>query len=130
MKTSYFLTFLAIYGLITGGMMLFDGAGALKNYGVQPIDQYHIATIQYLGITNIGLALLTLLLRNSGDTVIRSIFMVTAFDTIFSFLKGCYDVFLLSVPSNNFFWIDMSFRLLVGLVCVYFLFRGRASVEA
>jgi hypothetical protein len=105
-------------------MMLFDGAGSLKNYGVQPIDQYHIATIQYLGITNIGLALTTFLLRKSNDkNVIRSIVVVTAFDTIFSFLKGCYDVFLLHIPANNFFWIDMTFRLLVGLVAVYFVFK-------
>ncbi len=124
MKTSYFLIFLAIYGFITGSMMLFDGAGALQSYGVQTIDQYHIATIQYLGITNIGLGLLTFLLKNSSDSnVIRSIFIVTAFATIFSFLKGCYDFFLLHIPASNFFWIDMTFRLLVGLVAVYFALK-------
>ena len=124
MKTSNFLTFLAIYGFIAGGMMLFNPAGSLQNYGVQPIDQYHIATLQYLGISNIGLALVSFLFRNSSDTfTFHNIMVVTAFISIASFLKACYDVFLLHVPSNTFFWVDMSFRLLVGIVCLYFVFR-------
>ena len=124
MKTSNFLTFLAIYGFIAGGMMLFNPAGSLQNYGVQPIDQYHIATLQYLGIANIGLALVSFLFRNSSDTfTFRNIMIVTAFISIASFLKACYDIFLLHVPSNTFFWVDMSFRLLVGIVCLYFVFR-------
>ena len=124
MKTSNFITFLAIYGFIVGGMMLFNPAGSLQNYGVQPIDQYHIATLQYLGISNIGLAMVSFLFRKSSDPfAIRNVLLVTAFVTIFSFLKGCYDVLLLNVPSNNFFWIDMSFRLLVGIVSLYFAFR-------
>ena len=124
MKTSNFLTFLAIYGFIAGGMMLFNPAGSLQNYGVQPIDQYHIATLQYLGIANIGLALVSFLFRNSSDTfTFHNIMVVTAFISIASFLKACYDIFLLHVPSNTFFWVDMSFRLLVGIVCLYFVFR-------
>ena len=124
MKTSNFLTFLAVYGFITGGMMLFNAAGSLQNYGVQPIDQYHLVILQYLGIANIGSALIVYLFRNSGDLLtVRNILLVTAFNTFASFLKACYDVFLLHVPSNNFFWVDASFRLLVGFVCLYFVFR-------
>ena len=124
MKTSNFLTFLAIYGFIAGGMMLFNPAGSLQNYGVQPIDQYHIATLQYLGIANIGLALVSFLFRNSSDTfTFHNIMVVTAFISIASFLKACYDIFLLHVPSNTFFWVDMSFRLLVGFACLHFAFR-------
>jgi hypothetical protein len=124
MKTSYFLIFLAIYGFIAGGMMLFNATGSLQNYGVQPIDQYHIVILQYLGITNIGLGLITFLSRNSSEpTVAYTILIATAFNCISSFLKACYDIFLLNVPSNTFFWIDMSFRLLVGFTCIYFAFR-------
>ena len=124
MKTSNFITFLGIYGFIVGGMMLFNPAGSLQNYGVQPIDQYHIATLQYLGISNIGLALVSFLFRNSSDPfAIRNVLLVTAFVTIVSFPKACYDIFLLNVPSNTFFWVDMSFRLLAGFVCLYFAFR-------
>ena len=124
MKTSNFLTFLAIYGFITGGMMLFNAAGSLQNYGVQPIDQYHLVILQYLGIANISSALIAFLFRNSGDPfTIRNILLVTALNTFASFLKACYDVFLLDIPSNNFFWVDASFRLLVGFVCLYFAFK-------
>jgi hypothetical protein len=124
MKTSNFLTFLAIYGFIAGGMMLFNATGSLQNYGVQPIDQYHIVILQYLGIANIGMALVTFLSRNSSEsTIAHTIFIATAFTCISSFLKACYDIFLLNVPSNTFFWIDMSFRLLVGFACIYFAFR-------
>lgn len=124
MKTSNFLTSLAIYGFITGAMMLFNANGALQNYGVQPIDQYHIAILQYLGITNIGLALVTFLSRNSSEYVVsQNILIVTAFTCISSFLKACYDIFLLHVSSNTFFWVDASFRLLVGFICLYFAFK-------
>ena len=128
MKTSNFLTVLAIYGFITGGMMLFNATGSLQNYGVQPIDQYHLVILQYLGITNIGLALLIFLSRNlSQSTVARNILITTAFTSISSFLKACYDIFLLNVPSNTFFWFDMSFRLLVGFACLYLAFRNEGK---
>jgi hypothetical protein len=124
MKTSNFITFLAIYGFITGGMMLFNASGSLQNYGVQPIDQYQIVILQYLGISNIGLALITFLSRNSSDPIVsHNILIVTTTVCISSFLKACYDIFLVHVPSNTFFWVDMSFRILIGFVCLYFAFR-------
>lgn len=124
MKTSNFLTFLSIYGFIVGGMMLFNAAGSLQNYDVKPIDQYHIVIMQYLGIVNIGLTLIFFLFRNSNDPlVIRNILLPAALLNIASFLKACYDIFLLHVPSNTFFWVDMSFRLLVGFTCLYFALR-------
>jgi hypothetical protein len=122
MKTSNFLLFLAIYGFIGGCMMLFNANGSLVNYGQQPIDQYHISILQYLGLTNIGIALLSYQLRNETSTkVIQSLLLCTALLTIGSFLKACYDIFLVHFPSSTFFWVDMSFRLLIGLVTVYFL---------
>ena len=131
MKTSNFLTFLAIYGFIAGGMMLFNANGSLQNYGVQPIDQYHLAILQYLGIINIGVALITFLSRNSSESIVaHNILIVTAFTCIISFLKACYDIFLLNVPSNTFFWVDMSFRLLVGFACLYFAFRNNNNNRA
>ena len=121
MKISNFLLFLAIYGFITGGMMLFNATGSLANFGMQSIDQYHIAILQYLGLTDISLALIAFLLRNeSSATVIRSLLITYLFITISSFLKASYDVLLLHIPSNTFFWVDMSLRLLVGVACVYF----------
>ena len=124
MKTSNFLTFLAIYGFITVGMMLFNANGSLQNYGVQPIDQFHIVILQYLGVVNLGLSLIFFLSRNSSDPLtFRNILLPAALLNIASFLKACYDIFLLNVPSNSFFWYDMSFRLLVGFACLYFAFK-------
>ena len=125
MKIANFLLFLAIYGFITGGMMLFNANGSLINYAVQPIDQYHIVILQYLGLANIGMALLTFQLKNEDSPkVIQSVLISTIFLTVTSFLKACYDIFLKDVPSNTFFWVDMTFRLLVGLVCVYYLLKN------
>lgn len=125
MKTSNFLLFLAIYGILTGCMMLFNGRGSLENYGVNPIDQYHIATIQYLGISNITMGILSFLLRNEqSPKVAQTILLTSAITTIGSFLKGFHDVFLLQIPSNNFFWVDMTFRLLVGFVCVFLYYKN------
>jgi hypothetical protein len=124
MKTSNFLNSSAIYGFIGGGMMLFNTTGSLQNYGVQPIDQYHIVILQYLRVVNIGLSLVFLLSRNSNDPLaIRNILLPAALLNISSFLKACYDIFLLNVPSNTFFGVDMSFRLLVGFACLHFAFK-------
>lgn len=124
MKTSNFFLFLAIYGFLIGCMFLFNASGSLVNFGVQPIDQYHIVILQFLGLTDIALALIVFLLRNeSSATVIRSLLITFLFTTIGSFLKACNDVFIQNVPSNTLFWVDMSFRLLVGLACVYFLLK-------
>ena len=122
MKTSNFLLFFAIYGFIAGVMMLFNANGSLVNYGIQPIDQYHIAILQYLGLLNITTGLMVFLLRNEQSTkVITTLLLSGLLSCVGSFLKACYDIFLLHVPSNTFFWVDMSFRLLVGFVCAYFL---------
>ncbi|MDZ7898435.1 MAG: hypothetical protein U5N85_10485 [Arcicella sp.] len=70
------------------------------------------------------MTLIFFLFRNSNDPLaIRNILLPAALLNIASFLKACYDIFLLNVPSNTFFWVDMSFRLLVGFACLYFAFR-------
>jgi hypothetical protein len=56
MKTSNYLLFIAIYGGITGLMILFNGKNSLENYGVTPIDSYHLAIMGYLGIANLSTA--------------------------------------------------------------------------
>jgi hypothetical protein len=124
MKTSNYLLFLAIYGGITGILMLFNSSETLKMYGVVPADQFHVAIFQYLGISNFCLALLIFLLRN--DTQIKNIknlLLVSALVNIASTLKGCYDIFIQDVPGNDFFWADAIFRLLVGLVTLFMYFK-------
>lgn len=128
MKNSYFLIFLAIYSLLGGSMMLFNAAGTLQDYGVQNIDKDHISTIQFLGLTNIGLGLNAFLFRNADNHNARNIFISSAFLAISCVLKGCYDVFGQGIAANNFVWIDMSFRLLVGLVAVYFVLKSNKEI--
>jgi hypothetical protein len=124
MKTSYFLIFLAIYGFITGGMLLFNPSGSLENFGMTTSDKYHIVIIQYLGIVDIGLSIILLLFRNSSDNLsIRNILIGSAFILISNVLKGLYDVFLVHIPANTYFWVDYSFTLLVGFACIYFAFK-------
>jgi hypothetical protein len=125
MKTSYFLIFLAIYGFITGGMLLFNPSGSLENLGITSSDKYHFLILQYLGIADIGLSIILLLFRNSNDSQsIRNLLIGSAFILIGNVLKGLYDVFLvLHIPANTYFWVDYSFTLLVGFACIYFAFK-------
>jgi hypothetical protein len=123
MKTSYFLIFLAIYGFITGGMLLFSPSGSLENFGITSSDKYHIVILQYLGIADIGLSIILLLSRNSIDKLsIRNLLIGMAFILIGNVLKGLYDVYLVHIPANTYFWVDYSFTLLVGFACIYFAF--------
>jgi hypothetical protein len=123
MKTSYFLIFLTVYAFLAGATMLFNAAGSLQDYGVQNIDQNHISTIQFLGLTNIGLGINSFLFRNANADNARNVFITSAFLAIGSVLKACYDVFVVGIVVNNFVWGDMTFRLLVGLVAVYFAWK-------
>lgn len=122
MKISNFLLFVAIYAIIVGVMQLFNANGSLVNYGQQPIDQYHIVILQYIGIANIAAGLMYYRLRNEQSVNVISTLLIYGIITcVGSFFKACYDIFLKDVPSNTFFWIDMSFRLLVGFVCAFYL---------
>ncbi len=127
MKTSNYLLFIAIYGGITGILMLFTSADTLKMYGV-PTDQYHIAIIQYLGISNFCLALLTYLFRNDTQTKnVQNLLLVSALVHISSTLKGCYDIYIQDLPANSFFWTDAIFRLGVGLLTLFMYFQISAK---
>jgi hypothetical protein len=124
MKTSYFLIFLALYGFITGGMLLFNPAGSLENFGMTTSDRYHIVIIQYLGVVDIGLSIILMLFRNSSDNYsIRNILIGSAFILISNVLKGLYDVYVVHIPANTYFWVDYSFTLLVGFACIYFAYK-------
>ncbi len=124
MKTSYFLIALAIYGFVTGGMLLFTPSGSLANFGITAPDKHHILILQYLGIADIGMSIILLLSRNSTDSQsIRNILLGMAFILIGNVLKGLYDVYVVHIPANTYFWVDYSFTLLVGFACVYFAFK-------
>lgn len=124
MKTSTFLLILAIYGFLTGGMMLFNATGSLHDYGVAQADMYHKVIFQYLGISNLGMALIVFLCRNSSDTEgIYKILIGYGAIALGGVFLGCFNVFVMRLPASNFFYIDMCMRLVEGLACIYFALR-------
>ncbi len=123
MKTSNYILFLAIYGGITGAMMLLDGKGSLETYGVSA-DPYHVVIMEYLGISNLAMAALIFFVRNEVSLkVLRIILIISAIEMIGSSLKGFYDVQISGVPGNTFFWVDAIIRFLVGLISIFITLR-------
>lgn len=123
MKTSYYLLFLAIYGGLTGVMMLLNGKSSLETYGVTP-DQYHIVIMEYLGISNLAMAAVVYFIRNEVSVkVLRTILIISAIEMIGSSLKGFYDVQISGVESNTFFWVDAIIRALVGCISLFMVFK-------
>ncbi|MBK9510134.1 MAG: hypothetical protein IPP61_02780 [Cytophagaceae bacterium] len=123
MKTSNYIFFLAIYGGITGAMMLLDGKGSLETYGVSA-DPYHVVIMEYLGISNLAMAALIFFVRNEVSLkVLRIILIISAIEMIGSSLKGFYDVQISGVPGNTFFWVDAIIRFLVGLISIFITLR-------
>lgn len=123
MKPSNYLLFLAIYGGLTGALMLLDGKGSLEIYGVSA-DQYHVVIMEYLGISNLALAAIMYFIRNEVTTeVFRTILIISAIEMIGSSLKGFYDVQISGVQGNTFFWADAIIRALVGCVSIFMYFR-------
>ena len=123
MKTSNYILFLAIYGGITGAMMLLDGKGSLETYGVSA-DPYHVVIMEYLGISNLAMAALIFFVRNEVSLkVLRIILIISAIEMLRSSLKGFYDVQISGVPGNTFFWVDAIIRFLVGLISIFITLR-------
>ncbi|MBK6976009.1 MAG: hypothetical protein IPH28_01890 [Cytophagaceae bacterium] len=123
MKTSNYIFFLAIYGGITGAMMLLDGKGSLETYGVSA-DPYHVVIMEYLGISNLAMAALIFFVRNEVSLkVLRIILIISAIEMLGSSLKGFYDVQISGVPGNTFFWVDAIIRFLVGLISIFITLR-------
>lgn len=124
MKNKTFILILAIYGLLLGGMMLFNATGTLQGFGLPNPDQSHIALIQYLGQTNIGLVVLAFLIRNTKEpSTIKSIFLAFAFIAFTAELLGCYHIFIVKIATSTFSWVDTSIRLFMGFTSLYFAFR-------
>jgi hypothetical protein len=123
MKTTTALLIFGIYGILTGLLLLFRAAGSLQDYGTPNADAYHIAIVQFLGITDIGLGLLGVMLRKSDANTIKSYWTAGAFVTLGSVLKSVYDIAVVGLVASDFFYIDMTIRGLVGLVCVYYALK-------
>lgn len=124
MTRSLFLLISGIYSALLSLTMLFFAKSALESYGAPTNDLSHISTMQFLGVANIGFAVLALLNRNAPNSVaLRNSLLATAIVVFGGVLKGMYDVFVLHPPMNGFFIGDTVFRLLLGLGLVYFYNR-------
>ena len=121
MKTSTFLLILAIYGFLSGGMMLFNSSGSLQDYGLPQVDKYHEILFQYLGISNLGMALIVFLCRNSSNSEdIYKILIGYGSIALGGVLLGSYKVIFKGLPANTFYFVDICMRFLEGLACMFF----------
>jgi hypothetical protein len=126
MKSNTFLLILAIYYFTGGCLALFNASGLLADFGAKNIDQYHIATTQYLGQTNFGLALMAYLIRMANDFGSKKAFLWGAVFLAFSAeLKGLYDMNVLLIPTTTSSWVDTSIRLVIGFASLYFATRKK-----
>ena len=131
MSRSLFLLILGIYGVLLALLMVFFAKSALESYGAPTDDLSHISTMQFLGVANIGFAVLALLNRNAPNSIaLRNSLLASAIVVFGGVLKGLYDLFVLHPPMSAFFIGDTVFRLLVGLGLVYFYNRESKLAQA
>ncbi len=124
MKSKTFLLLLSIYYLIFGCLGLFNATGILQDFGLKTIDSYHIASIQYLAQTNLGLALIALLIRNTNQVAsYKAFFWGATFLAFSAEIIGFYHIFIVNIAATTFSWTDTAIRLIVGVVSLYFAMR-------
>lgn len=121
MNRSYFLLFAGIYAVFLAATMLFLTESSLLNYGVPRVDVDHIAIMQFLGIANGALGLMTLLNRNQPNSYpFRTLLLAQAGSILAGIVAGVYHVLVLHVPFSTFFVADSLFRLALGLGFAYY----------
>lgn len=131
MSRSVFLLIVGIYNALLALSMIFMAEPSLKNYGVPAVDLAHISVMQYLGVTNGGLALLCFLNRKAPSSVgLRNTLLTLAVTGLAGIIKGLYDIFVLHPPMSAFFIGDSLFRLVLGLGFVYFYNQETKQAQA
>lgn len=124
MKSNTFLIILAIYYGIFGIVGLFSASTVLESFGAKNIDQFHLSTVQYLGQTNIGLALIAILIRNTNHFASKkAYFWGAAFFAFSAEIIGFYQINFMGLPSTTTSWVDTSIRLVIGFASLYFATR-------
>ena len=124
MSRSVFLLIVGIYNALLALSMIFMAEPSLKNYGVPAVNLAHISVMQYLGVTNGGLAILCFLNRNAPNSVgLRNGLLMLAVTGLAGIAKGAYDIFVLHPPMSAFFIGDTVFRLALSVGLLYFYNR-------
>lgn len=131
MSRSVFLLIVGIYNALLALSMIFMAEPSLKNYGVPAVDLAHISVMQYLGVTNGGLAILCFLNRNAPNSVgLRNALLMLAITGLAGIVKGLYDLFILHPPMSAFFVGDTVFRLALSAGLLYFYNRETKLTQA
>ncbi len=121
MSRPVFLLIVGIYNALLALSMIFMAEPSLKNYGVPAVDLAHISVMQYLGVTNGGLAILCFLNRNVPNSAgLQNALLMLALTGLAGIIKGLYDIFVLHPPMSTFFIGDTVFRLALSLGLLYF----------
>lgn len=124
MSRSVFLLIVGVYNALLALSMIFMAEPSLKNYGVPAVDLAHISVMQYLGVTNGGLAILCFLNRNAPNSVgLQNALLMLAITGLAGIVKGLYDIFVLHPPMSAFFIGDTVLRLALSVGLLYFYNR-------
>ena len=124
MSRSIFLLLAGIYGLLLTISMVFTPELAIRSYGSPETNLYHIALMQFLGLSTGATALMNLLNSNAPNSyTLRTLLLAQALLLVGGVALGIYHAVVVHVPMNSLFIGDSVFRLVLGLGFVYFYNR-------
>ena len=125
MKLNVMFSIAAVYGLIIG-LGAFLAPGTMASAGGNPASSGVLMTTRFLGVANIGLALIAWLVRNAEASKTRD--GVTLGFTIFfavHALTSLYGQF--TDTSTSLHWVMATVQ---GLIAIGFFLAGRASMSS
>ncbi|MBC7891380.1 MAG: hypothetical protein H7Y12_04130 [Sphingobacteriaceae bacterium] len=124
MSRSTFILVVSLYGLLLSLGMLFAPEPLLQGYGNPVKDTLHVVLFQFLGMSNLGVAIIGLLIRNAEPSLgLRAFLTGQAVTLVGGVALGVYHVTMMGVPNSTFFTVDSLWRLALGLGMVYYLMR-------
>lgn len=130
MSRPTFILLLSLYGLLLSLGMIFASEALLRGYGTPTTDLLHVALFQFLGISNLGVSVIGLLIRNAESSLgLRAFLTGQAVTILGGVAAGVYHVTVLGLPNSTFFTVDSLWRLALGLGTVYYLMRLKPVVR-
>ncbi len=121
MKTNTFLYIASAYGLLLGIPALFMPDFSLKYFGATMGDPNEQSFVNYLGMYQIGVAILGFQMTKSTDVTARRAFLLAlAFFTLVAVALQMYNLFVRDIPMNPTFYLDNAIWLTLGLASLYF----------
>jgi hypothetical protein len=128
MKTNTFLYIASAYGLLLGIPALFMPDFSLKYFGATMGDPIEQSFVNYLGMYQIGTAILGFQMTKSIDATARRAFLLAlAFFTLIAVALQMYNLFVRDIPMNPTFYLDNAIWLTLGLASLYFWSKEKKS---